>query len=116
MRRLMNDSRIADLTNSGIEMKGLDLLNNRPTVGSLSVTDNFSSDEMYQFWLNSHVMQKLTITEKERFPGEVLKPSSENILLLNSMLDLLVKYYMATYESFEFRKPFREEPEDAIII
>jgi len=65
MRRLMNDSRITDLTNSGIETKGLDLLNNRPTVGFLSATDNFSSDEMYRFWLNSHIIQESTITGKE---------------------------------------------------
>jgi hypothetical protein len=116
MRRLMNDNRIANLTNSGIETKGLDLLNNRPTVGSLSAADNFSSDEMHRFWLNSRVIQGSVMTGNERFPGEMLSPSFKNVLLPNSMLDLLVEYYIATYESFEFRRPSIGGVPNAIII
>jgi len=46
----------------------------------------------------------------------MLKPFSEDILLLPEMLDLMVNYYNDTYETLEFRKPFGEGSEDAIII
>jgi len=116
MRRLMFDSRINNIINSGVVTKGLDLLNNRPSVGSLSVADEFSSDEMHRFLLNSKNIQESAITGSEDFPGEMLNPKSDNILLSTNMLDLMVDYYMATYEEFEFRKPFETGSEDAIVI
>jgi len=66
--------------------------------------------------LTSRNIQELTITGNEAFPGEMLKPYAENVLLLSEMLDLIVEYYMVTYETLEFRKPFGEELKDAIII
>ena len=116
MRHLMFDSRISNIINSGVVTKGLDLLNNRPSVGSLSVADEFSSDEMHRFLLNSRNIQESIITGSEPFPGEMLSPKSDNILLSTNMLDLMVKYYMATYKKFEFRKPFEIGPENAIVI
>jgi hypothetical protein len=53
MRRLTNDNRIGSIISSGVETKGLELLESRPTVGSLSATDQFSSDEIERFWYNS---------------------------------------------------------------
>ena len=102
MRRMTFDNKINEIVNSGIETKGLELLENRPSVGSFSDADEFSSDEIRRFWLNSINIQRSTITGSEQFPGEMLKPSSENIRLSPPMLDLMVKYYMATYESLEF--------------
>jgi len=116
MRRLMFDSRISNIINSGVVTKGLDLLNNRPSVSSLSVADEFFSDEMHRFLLNSRNIQESIITGSEPFPGEMLNSKSDNILLSTNMLDLMVKYYMATYEKFEFRKPFEIGPENAIVI
>ena len=95
--------------------KGLDLLNNQPSVSSLSVADEFSSDEMHQFLLNSRNIQESIITGSKPFSGEMLNPKSDNILLSTNMLDLM-KYYMATYEKFEFQKPFEMGPENAIVI
>ena len=46
MRRLIFDNRISEIVNSGVETKGLELLNYRSSIGSLSETDSFSSDEM----------------------------------------------------------------------
>ncbi|GBC18984.2 hypothetical protein GLOIN_2v1775288 [Rhizophagus irregularis DAOM 181602=DAOM 197198] len=46
MRRLMFDKQIENIISSGIEVKGLELLNSQRTIGSLSVTDEFSSDEI----------------------------------------------------------------------
>ena len=46
MRRMMFDAQIM-AKSSEINPKGIELLENRPNVGSLSATDEFSSDEMY---------------------------------------------------------------------
>ena len=53
MRRIVFDIQIADIESSGIVTKGLELLNICSDVGSLLKTDEFSSDEMRQFFLNS---------------------------------------------------------------
>ena len=47
MQRLLNDYQIVSLTASLPDKKGLDLLKNQLSVGSLSDADEFSSDEMY---------------------------------------------------------------------
>ena len=117
MRRLMFDSQVESIiSSSGVEMKGLELLDKRPSIGSLSVTDEFSSDEMHRFWMNSQDIQVSQVSGSEDFPGVFLKPSFNNILLSSEMLDLMVEYYLATYELFGFRKPFGEGSENDIII
>ncbi|CAB4421297.1 unnamed protein product [Rhizophagus irregularis] len=80
MWRLMNDNQIANLISSRIETKGLDLLDNTTVVGSLSETDEFSLDEMRRYLLYSQDIQQSQITGQEPFPGEMLRPSTENIL------------------------------------
>ena len=47
--RLMFDNQVSNIINSGVETKGLDLLNNWPSVGLLSEADQFSADEMQRF-------------------------------------------------------------------
>jgi hypothetical protein len=116
MRQLTIDNRISNMISSGIPTKGLELLNNRPTVGSLSEIDQFSSGEMNRFWLNSRNIQESRITGSEPFPGSMLKPASNNVLLSSSMLDLMADYYNVTYETLNFQKPFGEGVEDAIVI
>ena len=46
----------------------------------------------------------------------MLRPMSDDIIITNDMLDLIVEYYMATYETLTFRRPFGEGAEDSIII
>jgi hypothetical protein len=117
MRRLMFDSQIDSIISSGsIEVKGLELLDNHPSIGSLSDTDQFSTDEIHRFWMNSRNIRESNVSGSETFPGEFLKPSSNNIILSSEMLDLMVEYYMATYSMLEFRKPFDEDSENAITI
>ncbi|GET58963.1 hypothetical protein GLOIN_2v1786477 [Rhizophagus irregularis DAOM 181602=DAOM 197198] len=116
MRRLMNDNRIRDIITSSVQMKGLELLENHPTVGSLSENDQFASDEMERFWLNSKNIQESTVTGCEAFPGEMLRPTSENVVLSQLMLDLMIDYYIATYEMYNFRKPSDAIEQDAITI
>ena len=66
--------------------------------------------------MNSQNFKESRIFGSENFPGKFLKPSSDNIIISNEMLDLIVKYYLATYENLEFRKPFSDDSENAIII
>ncbi|GET63382.1 hypothetical protein GLOIN_2v1786147 [Rhizophagus irregularis DAOM 181602=DAOM 197198] len=116
MRRLMFDNQISNIINFGVESKGLDLISNRPSVGSLSEADQFSADEMRRFWLTSRNIHESTTTGKEAFPGEMLRPVFNDIVMSSDMLDLIVEYYMASYEMMEFRKPFGEGAEDSIIV
>ena len=96
--------------------KGIELLETRPNVRSLSATDEFSFDEMYRFLLHSKDIQNSVITEREAFSGEMLKPSFENILMTAEMLDRMIEYYTAIYEMHNFQKLFGEETDDSIII
>jgi hypothetical protein len=115
MRRMMFDAQIM-VKGSEIETKGIELLETQPNVGSLSETDEFSSDEMYRFLLHSKDVQNSLITGSESFPGEMLRPSSKDIIMTAEMLDRMVEYYTATYEMYNFRKPFGEGADDSIII
>ena len=85
-----------------MDTKGLDLLNTRTPVGSLSEADEFTSDEMRRYLLYSQNIQESPITGQEPFPGEMLKPSSENIILSSEMLDRMVEYYKVTYVMYNF--------------
>lgn len=115
MRRLMTDAQINDIINSSSsEVIGLELLDKRPSVGSLS---EFPTDEMYQFLMNSRNISESPITGCEEFPGKFLAPHSENIHLEEQIYDLLIKYYEDTYVDSIFRKPFTENlPNSTIII
>ncbi|CAB4422093.1 unnamed protein product [Rhizophagus irregularis] len=47
IRRIMNDKQINNIVSSGIvDTKGLDILDTRPSVGSISEPDEFTSVEM----------------------------------------------------------------------
>jgi hypothetical protein len=113
----MNDNRIREISSSlNTQTKGLDLLDNRTTVGSLSENDEYSSDEMERFWFNSRNIRESIITGRESFPGEMLRPEADNVLLSRPMLDLMVEYYIATYETLNFKAPFDDGPENSIIL
>src|SRR5579859_1751770 len=116
MRQIITDSYVDSIINSSEMTKGLEFLNNRSLVGSLAEADKFSADEMERFWLNSRNIQQSSITGSEPFPGEMMGPASEDVVMSSSMLDLLVEYYMATYETLEFRKPFGEGHDDSRVI
>ena len=85
------------ISSSGIEVKGLELLDNQPSISSLSDIDEFSSDKIHRFWMNSQNIKKLNVTGSEPFPSKFLKPSSDNIIISSEMLDLMIEYYNATY-------------------
>ena len=87
MRRLMNDNRIREISSS-VDIRGLNLLDSRTTVGSLSENDEYSYDEMERFWSNSRNIRESIATGSEPFPGEMLNPTSENVPLSKKMLAL----------------------------
>jgi hypothetical protein len=118
MHRLTFDNQIESIS-SGREMKGHDLLDSRRYIGSLSANDEFSSDELRRFLMNSRDIQESQICGSEEFPGKFLKPSSENVLIStisDKMIDLIVDYYAATYSNLAFRKPFDDTLSNAITI
>src|ERR1044071_1882560 len=79
IRKIMFDSQVESIISSfGVEMKGLELLGRRPSIGSLSVTDEFSSDEIHRFQMNSQNIFVSKVSSSENFPGEFLKPSFNN--------------------------------------
>src|ERR1043165_6469316 len=73
MCRLMNDNRIKEISSS-VDIRGLNLLDSRATVGSLSENDEYSYDEMERFWSNSRNIRKSFDTGFEQFPREMLNP------------------------------------------
>jgi hypothetical protein len=66
--------------------------------------------------LNLRNIQQSSITGSEPFSGEMMGPASEDIVMSSSILDLLVKYYMVTYKTLEFQKPFGKGHEDSRVI
>ncbi|GBB89974.1 hypothetical protein RclHR1_16820006 [Rhizophagus clarus] len=96
------------------EVIGIELLNKRPSVSSLS---EFPTNEMYQFLMNSRNILESPITGCEEFLGIFLAPRSEDIRLDEQIYDLLIEYYKDTYVDSIFRKPFTENlPNSTIVI
>ncbi|GBC48092.2 hypothetical protein GLOIN_2v1786477 [Rhizophagus irregularis DAOM 181602=DAOM 197198] len=70
--------------------------------------------ERYLLYLQN--IKESLIAGCKAFPGEMLDPSSEKVIMSSEMLDIMVDYYNVTYPANNFQKPFGEEPEDSIII
>jgi len=68
----MADLQINDIISSGIKTKGLEILNNQPSVSSLSNANEFFTDEMYHFLMNSRNIIDSPITGSENFSGQLL--------------------------------------------
>jgi hypothetical protein len=115
MSRLMTEMQINDIISSGIGTKGLESVGNRPSVGSLSDTDEFSTDEMYRFLLNSRNIIESPITGCEIFLGRLLHPSNESYLE-DQVHNLLLEYYSITYMNNVFRIPFTSGLPNSIIV
>ena len=114
MRRLMTETQINDIISSSSEVIGIELLNKRPSVSSLS---EFPTNKMYQFLMNSRNILESPITGCEEFSGIFLAPRSKDIRLDEQIYNLLIEYYKDTYVDSIFRKPFTENlPNSTIII
>lgn len=115
MRRLSVDKQIIQLTDSE-NVKGIELLDNQPLVESLSVPNQFSADEMHRFLINTYNIQSSVITGTEKLPGELLHPKKQDSTIPAEMLNILVDYYKAAYETISFRKPFSDDLDDSVIV
>ncbi|GBB84695.1 hypothetical protein RclHR1_11280005 [Rhizophagus clarus] len=113
MRRLTTETQINDIISSSSEVIGIELLNKRPSVSSLS---EFPTNEMYQFLMNSRNILESPITGCEEFPGIFLAPRSEDIRLDEQIYDLLIEYYKDTYVDSIFRKLFTENLPNSMIV
>ena len=71
---------------------------------------------MYWFLIHSNDIQNLVITGSEALSGEMLKLSSEDILMTPKILNWMVEYYNAIYKMHNFWKPFEKGTDDSIII
>ena len=100
----MTKTQINDIISSGLEVRGLELLDKWPSVRSLFNTNELSTDEMYQFLMNSRNILESPIASCEEFLGKFLAPQSENIQLNEQIYNLLIKYYKNTYVDLIFRK------------
>ena len=110
----MAETHINDIISSGSEVKGLELLEKRSSVGSLSDTE-FSTEEMHRFLMNSRDILESPITGSEKFPGGLLRPFN-NIFLEDSIHNLLVEYYTGTYIDLTFKKPFDRDTSNSVIV
>src|SRR5437763_15533471 len=72
------------------------------------------NDNMERFWSNSRNIRQSIATGSELFPGEMLNPQSE-IVLSKKMLDLMIEYYLASYENCDFQAPFDGGREESIV-
>ncbi|GBB85520.1 hypothetical protein RclHR1_12010001 [Rhizophagus clarus] len=113
MRQLMTETQINDIISSSSEVIGIELLNKRPSVGSLS---EFPTNEMYQFLMNSRNILESPITGCEEFLGIFLAPRFEDIRLDEQIYDLLIEYYKDTYVDSIFRKLFTENLPNLTIV
>jgi hypothetical protein len=66
--------------------------------------------------INTHNIQESVINGSERFPGKLLRPKNPNLIIPAEMLDLLVEYYKASYETMSFQKPFTEDFNNSVIL
>ena len=99
----MNDNQINSIISSGVvDTKDLDILNTSPSISLILESDKFTSNEMAWYLLYSQNIRESPIARFEAFPGEMLGPSSENVLMASKMLDIMVDYYNATYPIYNF--------------
>ena len=68
MRRIMNDNQISNIISSGsVSTKGFNILDTRPSVGTISENDEFSSEEMERFLLYSQNIKESPVSGMKHF-------------------------------------------------
>ena len=79
------DDLVSDQLNNIKLIEALELIQPRPTSGSLAAYDNFNYVELYQF--RKVFFQKVddTIVSSEPFPGEMLMPRKNQVALPNDI-------------------------------
>jgi len=116
IRRLMNNRRILYLTSAYSYKIEFEFLNNESNISSISELDQISTDELYRFLNNTYNIHETVTNGSEKFPGELLYPKKPNLILPAEILNLLVEYYEASYETMNFQKPFTNNINNLIVI
>src|SRR5207248_9824330 len=97
----MQNWRLDDILSSQLNnmrlVKGLKLLKQQATLGSLASSDDLEFAELCQFRQISHLEIEDTITGIELFPGEMMSPKRMNVTLSDDIYDIIVKYYNICY-------------------
>jgi hypothetical protein len=98
--RIMNENSFLQyyLSNCDEEIlcTSLDIIKPKKSTGSLSVLDDFESDE-YQNFIRLSCIEDESAIGTEPFPGKLMNPCQETNLP-NDILDLLVEYYDNLYD------------------
>jgi len=113
---LITETQVNDNISSCLEVRGLELLNKRPSVRSLLDTNELPTDKMHLFLMNSRNILESLITGCKEFSGSFLQPKSENIRLKELIYDLLVNYYENIYIYSIFRRSFTEDLPNLTIV
>jgi hypothetical protein len=92
------DNLVSNQLDNSKLIEGLNLIQSRPTVGSLAAYDEFESDELHRFLDIYHLNVDKTITGNEPFPGVMLTPKKSEVTLPDDIYRLLVNYYNNAYE------------------
>ncbi len=71
---------------------------------------------MKRFLLHFRNIKESVLIGCKAFLSEILRSYFNNILLLNEMLDQIIKYYEAAYKNQDFQKLFGKGSKSAIII
>ena len=91
-----NDNRLSD---------SLKILKERKSSGSIDISDEFKSQDLFQFYKLRNLINEGEAFGNEPFPGTFLDPKIENAMLPLNILDLLVEYYNNTVIDYQFVKP-----------
>jgi hypothetical protein len=97
----LNDLLFAQSDNTKL-IEGLKLIQPRPTSGSLAAYDEYEFAELRRFRRIYRLEVECTITGAESLPGEMMTPNKNDVSLPDDMYTLLVEYYNAAYDKFNF--------------
>lgn len=67
--------------------------------------ESFESEELQAFLNISKELNAGGATGSEIYPGELLPPINENVMLSDSILNLLIDYYNRAYVEYNFSRP-----------
>jgi len=97
--------------------KALRLLDPRPSVGSLGISEmhEYDAKQLQDFLLMSSEIFNNRFTDTEKFPGGFLSPEYSNIRLPSNLLRHLAGFYQTKY-NHQFSIPGENIMEDDIIV
>ncbi|CAG8748725.1 19516_t:CDS:1, partial [Racocetra fulgida] len=83
----------------------LTILKRRISGGSIDISDEFKIQDLPQFYKLRNIIDQEKSFGYKPFPGIFLGLKSENAILQNDILDLLVKFYNNRITDYQFTTP-----------